>query len=170
GIQQGDYNPIAFKYEYYSPTVTGEINFHIGQRLALGAFWTKSFEGKMQLEMDGQNNFDFGDYEANHQMYGVNLRLSASRKVGFRPYLLLSYYKFEMYMDMDSYRLANRSNGIGINLGAMIKLNDKFYLNAPDIGIKTYSDAFFFAERKNVLEAPLIEFRVGLTYNFTKRK
>jgi hypothetical protein len=160
---------IQTSYWYNMPLYSAEMNFHVGQRIALGAFISRSFGGKVSSEINNPH-IDFGDTDAAFQLYGVQLRFSAGRKPGFRPYAMLSFYKSEMYFDYNTYRLGNSTTGLGLSIGSMIRLNDKFYLNIPEISIRTFNDPFFFSDEQSALAGGMIEFRAGVTYNFTKRK
>ena len=159
---------IQIRYQYNAPVVSGELNFHLGQRVAIGGFWTRG-NGEVNVELENPLT-DLGNYTAGHQMYGASLRLSAPRTRRFRLYNQLSYFKSEMYFDYGSYRAANNTSGLGFTFGAMIKLSDKLSLNFPDVSLrKTFGD-FYFMKDNGFMDGALLELRGGLTYNFSRRK
>lgn len=164
GTRLSDDSEILYQYEAF--VYSGEVNFHISQHVAAGAFWTKSFAGKVKSEMENPY-YALGEADAAHQMYGLALRFSTGRRTGFRPYIQGTFFKQEMYFDYETLRVANSSGGFGVGIGAMIKLSDKLYLNIPDVSFKLFSDGFFFDDYGQQV---YLEFRGGLTYNFTKRK
>ena len=160
-VEQADGNRFV-SYQYESIWAQGEVNVHIGQRIAVGFFYNKSLLG-------GYVNHD-GDQpaqEAEHLLYGVLLRLSSGRAVKVRPYLQVKYFKNEVVVHQLGYDVANQCTGAAAGLGLMIRLSNKLYLNIPDVELGSLfnSGDILFRDKSMILKAGL-----GLTYNFSRRK
>jgi hypothetical protein len=151
--------------EYRGILASAGINFHLGQRIALGGFYSRS----MSTKANGSYDNAFGDnvtYPAAHQTYGISVRLSTGRKPRFRPYVQASIARHEMYVDFDSYRIANSTLAIGGALGLMTRLSSKLYLILPELTLRKRMEGFYYETSRELL----FEYKAGICYNFSKRK
>lgn len=159
-------------YNYLAPALVGELNYHISQYFAVGAFYSKSFSAQTEFVPDVSDT-DAMSYNSAHQSYGLKMRVSTGRQPRFRPFVELTYGKFEMYIEKDFYRVANSTNYFGGSIGLMIRLNSKFYLVLPQVSIQGRTDPFFFEIPSDIALGsypPIIEIRGGISYNFGKKK
>ncbi len=158
-------------YEYISPVWMGELNWNISQYVALGGFVSQGLGGA--TEFIGEYGSGNVKYSSQHLTYGGKLRISTGRMPRFRPFGEISYGKFEMYIDYDTYRLASSSNFFGWSLGLMIRLSSRLYLVIPQFSFRQRSDTFFFEVPSDHLTGdypPLIDITGGLSYNLGKKK
>lgn len=153
---------LHYNYQYQSVWAQGELNLHVGQRIAVGGFYNKSVIGNY-INHEG----DQPGQDAEHLMYGVSLRLSSGRSVRVRPYLQMKVFKFQAVVHGSGFDIATKCNGAMANIGLMIRLSNKLYLNIPDLQVGSVF------ERGDLLfrDMPvMVQAGVGITYNFTKRK
>ena len=146
----------------------GAVHLQLGQRIGIGVFYSKSFRGKEAVS--------YGDGEADQQwdaltaMQGVDLRFSAGRARKWRPYLSLVAGQLEVVEANESYRLGAKSAVYGFNLGLMRRLGNKLYLNVIEIGAKYINDKMFWFDDQGPGGYPMIEAKMGLTYNIGRKK
>ncbi|MDL5048560.1 hypothetical protein QQ054_21330 [Oscillatoria amoena NRMC-F 0135] len=153
------------EYVYAAPIWSAGINFHISQRIALGGYYSGSIGGNVTLRNDYNGN-NIGSFPSAHQVYGVQLRFSAGRNSKVRPYILATIANYEMFIDHESYRIANSSLVYGGALGLMLRLNNALYLTLPEIAVRMRTEGFYFEDSME----PMAEIKVGISYNFSKRK
>jgi hypothetical protein len=158
-----DGNHYSFSYE--SITWQAEANLHLGQRLAIGWFYGKKLYANYHGDSEGGSAGT--DKEAEHLIYGVNLRLSGGRAAKFRPYMQLKYYWLETVVQYPGYRVAADMNGVSAGVGVMLRVSNKLYINLleGEVVMITKNESALFVD--NDLFPQL---RAGLTYNFSKRK
>jgi len=159
--------------------LTGSFYIHVNQYLAGGIFLTRSVfgeyfdEGNVEVGTSKgafSSGFNQSDFDGNYQndadilIYGFSVRLSTGRVGKWRPYLNLNYFKFEVVNHFENFNFSAESNGFGVDLGLMLKLSDKFYLNLIEGSIKKLQDEIFFMGE----DLTLFQARIGVTYNFGK--
>lgn len=161
-------------YNYKAPLLYAEINWNIGQYLAVGGFVSSGIYSKSNYEI----SFNYPNsvpvsYGGSHLEYGAKIRFSTGRAPRFRPFTEFSYGKLEMYMEKNIYRIATSTNFIGFTLGLMIRLNSKLYIVLPQANIRFRSNGFFFEAPGDFLGgsySPFVEVCTGLSYNIGKKK
>ncbi len=141
----------------------GGAHVQINQHIALGFFYSRSFRGVGRVHYENSSV----DQEVLQLQKGIDVRFSTSRAKKWRKYLSINYSQVEMVQVYESYRLADKSNAFGFNLGIMCKLSNNLYLNVIELGVKLMSDyIFWFGSENN----GIIDAKMGLTYNIGKRK
>lgn len=138
----------------------GEIHLPINQHISVGWIYARTVYGT------NYDNTQDKDYNTRELITGPELRISAGRARKLRPYLTLSYTKFEIVTDFENYRNANKSNALGAHFGLMLKLGSRMYLNLLEAGVRKLSKEPFWMPDGNLQ----IEFKTGLSYNFGKKK
>jgi hypothetical protein len=159
-------------YNYLSPVIFGELNYNISQHFAVGVYYSKGIGGQTEFIPDFSDT-DTEFYNSSHQCYGFKIRASTGRQPRFRPFIELTYGKFEMFIEKDFYRVANSSNYFGWSMGLMLRLNGKFYLVLPQVSFRTRTDPFYFEVPGDFVLGsypPIIEITGGVSYNFGKKK
>lgn len=159
-------------YTYTAPIFSGEVNWNISQYFAAGVFISKG--GSSKTKFTGEFGSGNTSYTSTHYAYGVKLRISSGRQPKFRPFAEISYGKFEMYMQKDSYRVSNDTKAFGFSGGLMVSLTGKLYLVLPQITLRFRSEPFFFESSGDYLfgiaHVPFLEVTGGLSYNMGKKK
>ncbi len=142
----------------------GGAHVQINQHIALGGFYSRSFRGEGRIHYDQDNSID---KEVLQLQKGIDVRFSTSRAKKWRKYVSINYTQVEMVQVNEGYRLADKSNAVGFNLGIMCKLSNNLYLNVIELGVKLMSDyIFWFGSENN----GIIDAKMGVTYNIGKRK
>ena len=160
--EQSGTNNSWVQYQYENLWAQGELNVQLGQRVALGVFYNKSFFGSYVSHDGNQDGQD-----AEHLMYGVLLRLSSGRSVRVRPYLQLKYFKYQMVVHNLGYDVATSASGATTGIGLMIRLSNKLYLNIPDLEFGSLFNTGDVLFRENTF---MLKAGAGITYNFSRRK
>lgn len=144
------------------------LHIHFGQRLALGAFYSKSFRGIAGISYA----HGAADQQRDVQMLikGVDLRFSGGRAKKWRRYISANFSVIEVVQNNESYRLAGKSPVYGINIGLMRKLSNSLYLNVIELGAKYINDKMFWFDNHGPGSYLMAEAKMGLTYNIGKRK
>ena len=146
----------------------GAVHLQLGQRIGVGVFYGKSFRGTEGIAYaDGRSD---QQWEALTAVQGIDLRLSAGRARKWRPYLSLVVGRLEVVEINDSYRMAGKSALYGLNLGIMRRLGNKLYLNVIEIGAKYINDKMFWFDNEGPGSYPMIDAKMGLTYNIGRKK
>jgi len=137
----------------------GGLHVPINQYISVGWLYARTAYGTAyDDEVDK-------DYTTQELITGPEVRISGGRSRKLRPYLVLSYAKFEIVTDYESYRNASKSSALGGHLGLMLKLGNKMYLNLIEVGMRKLSDEPFW-----INENAQVEIKTGLSYNFGKKK
>ena len=80
----------------------------------------------------------------------------------------LGYSQIELVQITEAYRLADKANAFGVNLGIMRRLGTNLYLNVIELSLSNMSkDIFWFNSSGNT---GILDVKMGLTYNIGKRK
>lgn len=160
-----------YPFSYTAPILYGEINWHITQHFALGAFGSTGVYSQSNYKVESLS----GDasYGGSHSLYGLKLRLSTGRAPKFRPFTEINYGRLDMYMEKDIYRLASSTTFFGWSMGLMIRAGSKLYIVLPQINLRFRSKGFFFENPNDYLlsdYSPFVEYCAGLSYNIGKKK
>lgn len=140
--------------------VQGGLHVPINQYISVGWMYARTAYGTV-------HNGDVDqDYRTQELITGPELRISGGRSRKLRPYLVLSYTKFEIVTDYEAYRDASKTNAFGAHFGLMLKLGNRMYLNLIEVGGRKLSDEPFWLPNGNIQA----EIKTGLTYNFGKKK
>lgn len=140
-------------------------HIQINQYIALGGFYSRNFRGNSLMGFDDSRQDNYRD--VNFLMKGLDIRLSTGRAKNWRKYLAVNFSQVELVQVNESFRLADKSNAFGGNLGIMRKLSNNLYLNLIELGVKVMSDEIFWF---NTSDKIIIDAKMGLTYNIGKRK
>lgn len=137
----------------------------INQYIAIGGFYGRSFRdmGKFKYDNNSIQN------DVLQLQKGIDIRISTGRAKNWRKYLVVNYGQIEMVKVGETFRLADKTNAFGFNLGIMRRLSNNLYLNVIELGVKIMSDTIFWfgTEDSNLI---MVDAKVGLTYNIGKRK
>lgn len=160
------------QYAYVAPIISGEVNWNISQYLAAGVFVSKGVSSNTKFT--GEFGSGNTSYPSMHYAYGLKLRISSGRQPKYRPFAEISYGKFEMYMQKESYKVSNDTKAFGFSGGLMVSLTGKLYLVLPQITLRFRSEPFFFESSNDYLfgiaHVPFLEVTGGLSYNIGKKK
>jgi hypothetical protein len=150
---------------YEAAYVQGEINFHVGQHIAAGYFHQRSVKGWYGNSHDsGGDPFEF---DAAHLLHGINVRFSTGRSAKFRGYIQVKYFASEFIVDHVDYEVARKGSGVGGGLGVMMRVGHNLYINLLEVEAATLlSDSDVLFAKSDVFPTA----RIGVTYNFSKRK
>lgn len=151
---------------YESLLAQGELNIHLGQRVAVGYFYQGNVILSNYHEQDNGGGQSF-DQDGKHLLNGLTLRISTGRSTKFRPYIQGKYFWYEVVVDYGGFRVAGKGNGVSIGAGVMLRLGHKVYINlieADFCNILSATEVMF--DKNNIFP----QVRTGLTYNFSKRK
>jgi hypothetical protein len=151
---------------YESVYIQGEINFHIGQHIALGYFHQRSVFGDYHYTSGGSSGIPL-EFTGKHLIHGLNLRLSTGRTSKLRPYIQFKYFLDQFVIDYEGFNVARDGSGAAAGLGLMMRIGHKIYINLVEVEACTFlndSDVLFVDG--NVFPTA----RTGITYNFSKRK
>jgi len=141
-------------------------HWQITQHIAVGWVYSNSMRGNGYNTEDFKFNFGTGDTKAQTLFSGLDLRFSTGRSKKWRQYISLTYGKAEVVEDKGSYRLANKTNAIGGNIGVMLRMGNHLYWNVLEAGMKQFSNKLFWADDGNFM----ISIKMGITYNIGKKK
>lgn len=144
--------------------IYGGAHVQLGQHIALGAFYSKSFRGMGKFSVGQDGNID---HNVLLLQKGMDVRLSTGRARNWRPYMTLNYSQIEIVEENVGYRLASKTNAFGGSLGIMRKLGNKLYLTIIELGVKVLSDEIFWFNSSDKI---LIDAKMGLLYNIGKKK
>lgn len=145
----------------------GEVNFQLGQRVAVGWFYGRALVSSYH-ETKG-SNAGIVNLKGDHLIYGANVRLSGGRSSRFRPYVQMKYFWLEVAVEQSGFRTAADMEGIAAGIGLMLRVNHKLYINLIEAEISSpfkHDGVIFKIEDNRVFP----QLRAGLTYNFSKRK
>lgn len=145
----------------------GAVHLQLGQRIGIGVFYSKSFRGTEKVSYDDGSADQQRD--ALTAMQGIDLRFSAGRARNWRPYISLVAGRLEVVEVNDGFRLGAKSPIYGFNLGIMRRLGNKLYLNVIEVGAKYIQDGMFWFD-ENGDNYPILEAKMGLTYNIGRKK
>ena len=145
--------------------IYGGAHVQIGQHIALGGFYSRSFRGVAAISY-GNGNTD-KKAEVLLLQKGLDLRLSTGRAKKWRKFLSVNYSQLEIVQVNQAYRLGGKTNAYGASLGIMRKLSNNLYLNVIELGVKVMSDEMFWLGPKNKF---IMDARMGLIYNIGKKK
>jgi hypothetical protein len=161
---------IEDKLRHFETTnIHGALHIHFGQRLALGVFYSKSFRGEAVYTY-GEGSAPDVRRDLLMAIRGIDLRLSAGRARRWRPYISGTVSRIELVQDNVVYRVAGKSAMYGVNIGVMRRLSNNLYLNLIEIGGKYINDKMFWFDDNGSGGALMVDAKMGLTYNFGKRK
>ncbi len=156
-----------YSYLYESLFVQGEVNFHVGQHLAVGYFHNRTaiVSNYHSEENSGGNNN--ADLDAKHLMHGLNVRFSTGRSSKLRPYFQAKYILFEAVVDLGSYRIATDATAASVGAGLMLRLGNRLYLNLveAEFGKLLKSNDVLFRDKGSFLLL-----KTGISYNIGKKK
>ena len=144
----------------------GAAHLQIGQHLALGWLYAQSFRGTLQYSTSNSSQASPPDGKASLLMFGPDIRYATSRAKKTRFSISFNYTQIEFVDDKGTYRLAHKSNAVGLSLGIVKRLSNTIDLNLIELGSKG-----FLGEKAFWMEAGMmLEVKTGLTFNFSKRK
>ena len=136
----------------------------LGQHIAIGAFYSRSFRGIAQARFNDDNQ----KYDALSLQKGLDLRLSTGRAKNWRQYLVIQYSTLEILRDNETYRLADKANTFGASLGITRRLSNRLYLNVIELGANFITNKiFWFGDSDADI---YLNVKAGLGYNIGKRK
>ena len=136
----------------------------LGQHIAIGAFYSRSFRGVVQTRFNEGNL----KYDALTLQRGLDLRLSTGRAKNWRQYLVIQYSTLEILQDNEAFRLADKANTFGASLGVTRRLSNRMYVNVIEIGANLITGKIFWFGDSNA--DIYLNVKAGLGYNIGKRK
>lgn len=147
----------------------GGVHVQINQHIAVGGFYGRSFRGAMAVRYNEKNS----KQDILLMQKGLDVRLSTGRAKNWRYYFAVSYSRFELVQEGESFRMADTFDAFGLNLGIMRRLSNNLYLNVIELGFKVRgfneSDRIWFAPSMDDNDV-FFDAKMGLTYNIGKRK
>ena len=146
--------------------IYGAAHLQFGQHLAIGWLYAQSFRGVVNYSSSDGSQSPPANEKASMLMFGPDLRYTTSRAKKTRFSMSLNYTQVEFTDDKGSYRLAHKTNAIGISFGLIKRLSNTIDFNIIELGSKGFlGEKAFWMEAGMMLEA-----KTGLTFNFSKRK
>jgi hypothetical protein len=162
-VKGGFTSLLSKDYNTQMINVQGGVQVPINQFISVGWIYARTAYGNTRNNSSETSNKDYNTQEL---ITGPEVRISTGRSRKLRPYLSLSYTKFQIVTDYEGYRNASKTNAMGIHAGLMLKLGGRMYLNLIEGGARKLADEPFWLTKGNIQ----IEIKTGLTYNFGKKK